>query len=93
MSHQCDEGWFRAFARAPIPIVTNAATADMSTTANAMSPRFTHPNNKTGVKYRPTTAAGATAGKAMCRRNLLMVGANQDHRRGAKPPSDGLNAR
>lgn len=70
MSHQ-PEGWLRAFARMPFAIVTNAAAADTNTTPTAISPRFAHPNNRTGVKYRPTIAAGAIAGKTMCLRNKL----------------------
>jgi hypothetical protein len=29
------------------------------------------------VKYKPITAAGATAGRAMCLTNTLIVGASQ----------------
>jgi hypothetical protein len=50
--------------------------ADMSTTANAISPRCTHPKSNTGVKYKPITAAGATAGTAMCLTNTFIVGAS-----------------
>jgi hypothetical protein len=59
----------------PIPMVTNAATAEMRTTASAISPRFTQPKSKTGVKYRPTIAAGATAGTTTCLTKVLMGGA------------------
>ena len=72
-SHQFAELRPCALARTPIPIVMHAAMAEMSTTANAMSPRFTHPKSNTGVKYRPTTAAGATAGSAMCLTSISMV--------------------
>ena len=74
-SHHCAEDRPCALARTPIPLVTHAAMADMSTTANAISPRFTHPKSNTGVKYKPITAAGATAGRAMCLTNTFIVGA------------------
>jgi len=73
-NHQFAEDRPCALARTPIPVVTHAAMPEMSTTVTAISPRFTHPNNNTGVKYRPMTAAGATAGRAMCLTSSLIVG-------------------
>jgi hypothetical protein len=50
------------------PIVMNAKTAEISAIETAINPRVTHPKTTTGVKYRPTIRAGATAGKAICLR-------------------------
>jgi hypothetical protein len=53
-------------ARRPITPVTIPATNDMNTTASAIQPRFTHPTSDTGVKYKATIAAGASAGRSIC---------------------------
>ena len=72
ISHQLETSGFCALARRLSLDVTTAATVDRSTTANANSPRLTHPNNTTGVKYRPITEAGAITGRAICLVNRFM---------------------
>ena len=72
ISHQLETRGFCALARRLSRAVTTAATADRNTTDNAINPRLTHPNNKTGVKYRPITAPGAIAGRMICLVNRFM---------------------
>jgi len=49
-SHQLADGERWSLARVPFAVVTQAATAELRTTARASHPRFIQPKSATGVK-------------------------------------------
>jgi hypothetical protein len=59
--HQTDMG--RPLVRNATTAVTRPAMSETNAMANAVKPRVAHPMRVTGVKYSPTIASGARAGR------------------------------